>query len=107
MNFARVLSLPLLVMGVAGAASASTNGSWSSGSGPNAPVGEEVWRFVDAPKAPATTRIQVLAELREAQRLGLVNAGGEGDIKVANAERQRLITLAGIRAVEQAAIAMR
>jgi Domain of unknown function (DUF4148) len=107
MNFAHLLSLPLLVIGVTGAASASTNGPWSSGSTPSASVGEEVWRLVDAPKASATTRIQVRAELREAQRLGLVNVGGEGDIKVATAEQQRLITLAGVRAIEQAAIAMR
>jgi hypothetical protein len=36
---------------------------------------------------------------------GLVNVGGEGDIKGATAEQQRLITLAGVRAVERAAIA--
>ena len=44
---------------------------------------------------------------REAQRLGLVNAGGEGNIPVATAEQQRQITLSGERAAGQPTIAAR
>ena len=43
--------------------------------------------------------------LREAQRLGLVNAGGEGNHPVATPEQERLITLAGVRALEEPAMA--
>lgn len=70
-------------------------------------VGEEVWRLADWPSGPSKSRAQVVAELREAQRLGLVNVGGEGDVRVATAEQERLITFAGLRALEEPAIAKR
>lgn len=98
MKFVRMLSVPLLVMGFVGSVSAFQNGSFLLSEGPYPRIGGDVWRFVDAPQGPSTTRAEVLAELREAQRLGLVNAGGEGDIPVATLEQQRLIAEAGLRA---------
>jgi hypothetical protein len=98
-----------IVLGLIGATSASANDPYDPFSlGKGSPsIGDEVWRFGSPRKAPVTTRTRVAAELREAQRLGLVNSGGEGDIKVATAEQQQSITLAGVRAVENAAIARR
>ena len=51
---------------------------------------------------PASTspRKQVVAELREAQRLGLVGASNEGDIRIATPAEQEAIRLAGQRAVD-------
>jgi hypothetical protein len=48
--------------------------------------------------ATAKARAQVKAELREAVRLGLVSAG-EGDAPQATEEQERLIALAGRRAM--------
>ena len=110
MKRAHILSIPFLVVGFIGAASASTSDPYdpfSLGEGRYPSVGEGVWRFVTPAKAPSNTRARVVAELREAQRLGLVNAGGEGNIPVATAEQQRQITLAGERAAGQPTIAAR
>lgn len=141
MKFARILSMPFLVVSFIGAASASANGPFSLGEGPYPPVGEEVWRFV-APRSTAssTTRAQVVAELREAQRLGQISIGEEpwrfvsppaaplntrarvvaelreaqrlrlavvGGLPVATPEQERLISLAGLRVLEEPAMAMR
>jgi hypothetical protein len=46
------------------------------------------------------TRAVVLAELREAQRLGLVSIG-EGNMPIATAEQERLIAKAGRDAAKQ------
>ena len=46
------------------------------------------------------TREQVKAELREAQRLGLITVG-EGSVPTATAEQERLIAKAGQDAVER------
>jgi Domain of unknown function (DUF4148) len=46
------------------------------------------------------SRAEVLAELHEAQRLGLVTFG-EGDIPIATAEQEHLIAKAGHDAAEQ------
>ena len=48
----------------------------------------------------STSRAVVLAELREAQRLGLTSFG-EGDPPIATAEQERLIAKAGHDAAEQ------
>ncbi len=141
MKRAHILSMPLFVVGLIGAASASANDPLSLGKGPYPPVGEEVWRF-DAPRAPSsTTRTQVKAELSQAQRLGQVSAGEEpwrfvnppmaaantrarvvaelreaqrlgavsvgGKYPLATPEQERLITLAGVRALEEPAMASR
>jgi hypothetical protein len=50
--------------------------------------------------ATAKTRAQVKAELREAIRLGLVMVG-EGEMPQATAEQERLIALAGRRAIAE------
>ena len=77
MKRAHILSMPLFVMGLIGAAAASANEPFSLGKGLYPPVGEEVWRL-DAPRAPSsTTRAQIKAELSQAQRLGQVSAGEE------------------------------
>lgn len=68
-------------------------------------VGGEPWRFVSPPPAPANTRARVVAELREAKRLGLVTDGGL--YPFATPEQERLITLAGQRAVAETTIAKR
>lgn len=52
------------------------------------------------------SRAQVLAELAEAQRLGLIPAG-EGDIPEMTAEQVRLIALAGEKASASAKVAQR
>lgn len=54
--------------------------------------------------AAAKSRAQVIAELREAQRLGLLNVG-EGDAPVATPEQERLIADAGRRAAEPTRLA--
>jgi hypothetical protein len=46
------------------------------------------------------SRAEVLAELREAQRLGLLSVG-ESDPPIATAEQERLIAIAGHDAAEQ------
>ena len=77
MKRAYILSVPLLVAGLLGAASASANDPFSTGGGAYPPVGEEVWRF-DAPRAPSSTiRAQIKAELNQAERSGQVSVGGE------------------------------
>lgn len=77
MKRAHILSVPLFVVGLLGAASASANDPFSLGKESYPPVGEEVWRF-DASRAPSsTTRAQIKAELSQAQRLGQVSVGGE------------------------------
>lgn len=48
--------------------------------------------------APQKSRAEVVAELREAQRLGLVTVGGEGDVPQATPEQEKRIFLAGERA---------
>ena len=52
-------------------------------------------------QAPASglTRAQVVAELREAQRLGLVGISNEGDFRIATKAEQESIRAAGLRAV--------
>lgn len=66
-------------------------------------VGCETLVFADqgySEAAEATTRARVLAELREAQRLGLVTIGEE-DVPSPTAEQSRMIAQAG----EEAAVA--
>jgi hypothetical protein len=55
-----------------------------------------------AAKGPESSRsrAEVLAELREAQRLGLISVG-EGNAPIATAEQERLIAKAGHDAAEQ------
>ncbi len=82
MKSARILSIPFLFVGLTGAASAFSNGPFSTGKGPYPPVGEEVWKL-DTPRthSPAT-RAQVVADLHKAERLGQISVGedeGEGD----------------------------
>jgi len=109
MKRAHIASIPFIVVGFIGATSASANDPYDPFSlGKGSPsIGQEVWRFGTPRIPPVTTRARVVAELREAQRLGLVNSGGEGDIKVATPEQQHSITLAGTRAVEHEAMALR
>ena len=107
MKFARQVTLPFVFAALAGPAFAVDHSPFSLGKGPYPPVGEEVWRFVDPPVNPSNTRARVVAELREAQRLGLVNAGGESGIKFATPEQERLITLAGQQAIAGQAVAKR
>jgi hypothetical protein len=144
MKRAHILSIPFLVMGLLGAASASAGDPtdpFSLGKGSYPAVGEEVWRFVapqtpssttraqvigelreaqrlgqistgeDAgrfvtpPASPANTRARVVAELREAQRLGLVTDGGK--YPFSTPEQERLIALAGQRAIAETTMAKR
>ena len=109
MKRVHIASMPFIVVGLLGATSAFASDPYDPFSlgKASSSIGQEVWRFVTPRTAPASTRTRVVAELREAQRLGLVNSGGEGDIKVATAEQQQSITLAGGRAVENAAMARR
>lgn len=54
-----------------------------------------------APEAhSALTRAQVLAETREAQRLGLAGASNEGEQRIATAAESEAIRSAGLRAVQ-------
>ena len=55
--------------------------------------------------APLDTRARVVAELREAKRLGLVTVGGKYPFPTP--EQERLITSAGLRAVEEPSMASR
>jgi hypothetical protein len=55
---------------------------------------------VVAENQPSRSRAEVLAELREATRLGLVSVG-ESDAPVATAEQEHLIAKAGHDAAEQ------
>ena len=61
--------------------------------------GERGYVVAESPSTPRS-RAVVLAELREAQRLGLVSIG-EGDMPIASAEQERLIAKAGHDAAEQ------
>jgi Domain of unknown function (DUF4148) len=49
--------------------------------------------------ASTLTRTQVVAELREAQRLGLVGVSNEGDFRIATPAQQESIRAAGLRAI--------
>ena len=49
--------------------------------------------------ASTLTRKQVVAELREAQRLGLVNTSNEGNLRIATSAELESIRSAGVRAV--------
>lgn len=61
--------------------------------------GERGYVVAESPST-SRSRAEVLAELREAQRLGLVSIG-EGDMPIATAEQERLIAKAGRDAAEQ------
>ncbi len=50
--------------------------------------------------ASTMTRKQVVAELREAQRLGLLFASNEGEIRQATPAEQESIRSAGLRAID-------
>lgn len=54
--------------------------------------------------ASIKTRAQVVAETREAARLGLLNPNGEAGSLVATAAQEEQIRLAGLRALESAAV---
>lgn len=56
--------------------------------------------YVAAETQPSRSRTEVVAELREATRLGLVSVG-ESDAPVATAEQEHLIAKAGHDAAEQ------
>ena len=56
--------------------------------------------YVVAETQPSRSRAEVVAELREAKRLGLVSVG-ESDAPVATAEQEHLIAKAGHDAAEQ------
>jgi hypothetical protein len=56
--------------------------------------------YVVAETQPSRSRAEIVAELREATRLGLVSVG-EGDVPVATAEQEQLIAKAGHDAAEQ------
>jgi hypothetical protein len=86
---AKQLVLSVLAMGLAGAVQAG------GGAYPE-PFLEE--------SAPAKSRAEVIAEVVEAQRLGLLTVGEE-DIKVATPEQERMIAEAGRRAAEQVRLA--
>lgn len=62
-------------------------------------IGERGIVFSESESAPRD-RAVVLAELREAQRLGLVSIG-EGNMPIATPEQERLIAQAGHDAAEQ------
>ena len=49
--------------------------------------------------ASTMTRVQVVAELREAQRLGLVDADNEGSFRIPTAAENEAVRQAGLRAV--------
>jgi hypothetical protein len=59
--------------------------------------------YVVAENPSTRSRAEVRAELREAQRLGLISVG-EGDLPFATAEQERLISKAGHDAAEQFAM---
>ena len=59
---------------------------------------------VTDPAAVGISRAQVVAELREAERLGLITVG-EGDVPQATEEQLRQIAQAGQRAVTANAVA--
>lgn len=61
--------------------------------------GERGYVIAESLSTPRS-RAEVLAELREAQRLGLVSIG-EGNMPIATAEQERLIAKAGRDAAEQ------
>jgi hypothetical protein len=62
-------------------------------------MGEMGYFTAQGPSTPRS-RAEVVAELREAQRLGLLSVG-EGDPPIATAEQERLIAKAGQDAAEQ------
>jgi Domain of unknown function (DUF4148) len=64
-------------------------------------AGEIGMQFVDAPSSK--TRTQVAAETLEARRLGLLDSRGELGPVLATPEQERLIELAGVRALGVAA----
>jgi len=133
MKSSRIFSVSLLAAGVMGATSASADGPYFypyHGFAPESAetskttraevvadlreaqrlglisVGEAGFKFTEPTAANAKPRVQVVAELHEAQRLGLVSIG-EGDIPIATAEQERLIAVAGLRAVELSRMAKR
>jgi hypothetical protein len=55
--------------------------------------------------AKSKSREQVVAELREAQRLGVLHIGGEGDVPQATPQQEALIAMAGARAAAGAMVA--
>jgi hypothetical protein len=56
--------------------------------------------YVFAPDSSSRSRAEVVAELREAQKLGLISVG-ESDAPIATAEQEALIAKAGHDAAEQ------
>jgi hypothetical protein len=60
-------------------------------------TGEIGVRFVDAPSSK--TRAQVVAETREARRLGLLENRGEAGPVLATPEQEHQIQMAGLRAI--------
>ena len=67
--------------------------------------GAAIEATAEVAEAPIS-RAQVVAELREAQRLGLVTVG-EGDVPEPTAEQARLIALSGERAAASDKVASR
>ena len=63
--------------------------------------GERGYVVAETPSTPRS-RAEVKAELREAQRLGLIPVG-EGNVPIPTAEQERLIAKAGQDAAEQLA----
>jgi hypothetical protein len=61
--------------------------------------GERGYNFAEEPMS-SRSRAEVQAELREAQKLGLVSVG-EGDAPIATAEQEALIAKAGHDAAER------
>jgi hypothetical protein len=60
----------------------------------------------DAEQPPvAKTRAQVVAELHEAIRLGVVGVDGEGDVRQATPQQEALIVAAGLRTVQPTSVA--
>lgn len=71
-----------MVVGMSSIAPAGASDGWYPGP------------FVEAP-GPQKSRAQVIAELQETRRLGLLHPGGEGDIPQATEEQERMIARAG------------
>lgn len=79
------------------AIAAVTISAAASADGGPYPVGNEI----NAPKS----RAQVVAEMREAQRLGVMPSVGEGGHTFTSAEQEELIADAGKRAAEETQLA--
>ena len=105
MNRTTRILLPLVLTAVAGAAMAQSAPLTRADVQAQAIAARDAGHFVNmdtqplvVPTGVSKTRAQVVAETNEARRLGLLDRGINGGVKVATPEQNEQVRLAGLRA---------